>query len=591
MRSRGSAVPRFWSRAGWILAGISLVALGLRLYAVDWGLPDVHHPDEPYILNRALAFAKGDLNPHNFLYPTLYFYVLFAWEAAFFVVGRVSGMYSSLAAFEREYFVDPSHLVVAGRALTALFGVAAVIAVYRFGRRLFDGPTGLGAALLLAVAPFAVRDAHYIKHDVPVTLFVVLAQAACARLVADPAAAARRWPWLLAGGMAGLATSTQYYAFPVVVPIVVAAVIHARRTGEWPGAFRLLVLAGAACVVAFAATSPFLLIEVNTTVRDMVAVRQIDVDRAVVGAGAFTSLGAYLWMIATDAVGWPTALAAVAGFAVALAKDARRGLLLLAFPAAFLAFLANTVPMSRYVNAMLPSIALAAAYAITSGFAAVNRAGRRVPQWARAGALLAVAVPGLVGSLRSDWFYAQPDTRTLARKFIERTAPVGSTVLVQPHGVHLRPSREALVEALRAHLGSEAAASIKFQKQLEAASSVSPTYRVLYLGRVTDGGFDPDKIYISPDAFAEGAGLAPLRAQQVAYVAVNRYNTGNSAFESLDAALQREAHLLATFSPYRADVGPNRRSAVAPFFHNTADRIDPGLARPGPTVEVWRIGG
>jgi hypothetical protein len=72
-------------------------------------------------------------------------------------------------------------------------------------------------------------------------------------------------------------------------------------------------------------------------------------------------------------------------------------------------------------------------------------------------------------------------------------------------------------------------------------------------------------------------------------VAVNRYNDGTSAFGPLDAALRREAQLLVTFSPYRAEVGPDRRAAVAPFFHNTADRIDPALERPGPIVEVWRI--
>ena len=36
------------------------------------------------ILNRALAFGKPDLNPHNFLYPTLYFYALFVWEGSVF---------------------------------------------------------------------------------------------------------------------------------------------------------------------------------------------------------------------------------------------------------------------------------------------------------------------------------------------------------------------------------------------------------------------------------------------------------------------------------------------------------------------------
>ena len=53
-------------------------------------------------MNRALAFGTGDLNPHNFLYPTLYFYVLFAWEGLFVLAGRAAGVFESLAAFERS---------------------------------------------------------------------------------------------------------------------------------------------------------------------------------------------------------------------------------------------------------------------------------------------------------------------------------------------------------------------------------------------------------------------------------------------------------------------------------------------------------
>ena len=44
--------------------------LALRVAAIGFGLPSVYNPDEVAIMSRALAFAKGDLNPHNFVYPT-----------------------------------------------------------------------------------------------------------------------------------------------------------------------------------------------------------------------------------------------------------------------------------------------------------------------------------------------------------------------------------------------------------------------------------------------------------------------------------------------------------------------------------------
>jgi len=564
------------------VAAICGLALVLRVSALAWGLPDVNHPDEIPILNRALAFAKGGLNPHNFLYPTLYFYALFAWEGLFFIAGRLVGLYGSVGAFEREFFRDPSHVVAAGRLLTALFGAAGVVAIYRFGRALFDRATGLGAALLLAVAPFAVRDAHYIKHDVPVTLFVVLCQAVIARLVVDTEAAARRRNWLIAGAMAGLALSTQYYAFPIVLPIALAAWMTRQRDAS--RAARHLAWAAVGTIGAFAITSPFFFVDWREVARDMGAVGQIDIGRAVTGSGVFSSLGAYLGMIATDAVGWTTSVAAIAGAVLAIRNDRRRAAVLLCFPLAFLAFLANTVPMSRYMNPLLPSLAVAASYATTRTVGSLTHKSSLT-----AAVMFAIALPGLIGSVRADWFYNQADTRSLAREFIERTAPPGSTVLVQPHGVQLRASRDGLIEALRLHLGSEQAASIKFQKQLEAASDIAPTYRVLYLGKVTDGGFDPEKIYLSPDEFSASTGLAPLRRQRVAYVALTRYNDGSSPFAALYGVLEHDARLLAAFSPYRAGAADGQRASATPFFHNTADRIDRALERPGPEIEIWQI--
>ena len=73
------------------------VALVLRLIGLQFGLPAVYNPDEVAIMARALAFAKGTLNPHNFLYPTFYFYVLFAWVGVYLAVVWVTGRVASLA--------------------------------------------------------------------------------------------------------------------------------------------------------------------------------------------------------------------------------------------------------------------------------------------------------------------------------------------------------------------------------------------------------------------------------------------------------------------------------------------------------------
>ena len=135
---------------------ICLVALGLRLLGLQYGLPAVYNPDEVAIMSRALAFAKGDLNPHNFLYPTFYFYVLFAWEGLTAVCVRGDRRRRRrFGDFQQEFFVDPTRVFVAGRLLTALCGTATVAATFvlraasRSGRRACraaDLPGGRSAA-------------------------------------------------------------------------------------------------------------------------------------------------------------------------------------------------------------------------------------------------------------------------------------------------------------------------------------------------------------------------------------------------------------------------------------------------------------
>jgi hypothetical protein len=139
---------------------VMALAAWLRLRGISFGLPAVYNPDEVSIMSRALAFASGDLNPHNFLYPTLYFYLLFGWIGAYFVAAWTVGAIPSLTAFQQSFFLDPSGIYVAGRLLSALFGVATVAGVWRLGARLSSATAGLAAAFFLAVSPFAVRDAH-----------------------------------------------------------------------------------------------------------------------------------------------------------------------------------------------------------------------------------------------------------------------------------------------------------------------------------------------------------------------------------------------------------------------------------------------
>ena len=562
------------------VAAIALLALWLRARGLAFGLPEVYNPDEVAIMSRALAFAKGDLNPHNFLYPTLYFYVLFGWIGLYFAAAWLIGAVPSVAAFQQSLFTDPTGIYLAGRALGVACGVGAVVATWRLGERLGGRAAGLAAAAFLAVAPYAVRDAHYVKHDVPAAFAVVLAMLAIVALWSEPAPSGKHAA--IAGAACGLAASVHYYTVFLALPLALALSVAKGARASGGERLRLSAVALGAALLAFLAGTPFLLVEPGTAWQDIVANRRIVMDRAVDATGGlFPSFASYLRMLAVNAMGWPVVALAAAG-TVVLARRSRSTLaLLVAFPLAFLAFVSNTVPATRYLNPVLPFVAVLAGAALAWGATVVTR--RRPSAAGLAGAMLVVvtALPALRDSLHLGWFFRQTDTRTLAREHIERTTPAGATVLLQPYSVPLRPSRASLVEALRHHLGDEAHASVKFQLQLGLSPYPQPAYRVIWLG---SGGQDVDKLYVDYGSLEGDAGRARLDALGARLVVLKGGQGLTPEASGLSLLLARYGRREAVFSPFRPGADPDEQ----PFLHNTDAEITPGLARPGPVIELWQ---
>src|SRR5262249_21085611 len=156
--------------------------------------------------------------------PTLYFYVLFAWEGLAAALAVATRAVASFGAFQREFFLDPTRVFVAGRLLTAILGTATVAATFALARRIARPLAAVAAAVAVAVSPLHVRDSHYVKHDVPVTLLIVLAYLAYERLwrtfpeETGTFEQVRDGEVIWAAVVTGLAFSTHYYAIFLAIP-------------------------------------------------------------------------------------------------------------------------------------------------------------------------------------------------------------------------------------------------------------------------------------------------------------------------------------------------------------------------------------
>jgi 4-amino-4-deoxy-L-arabinose transferase-like glycosyltransferase len=360
------------SRPAAALAAILALAAALRLVGIEYGLPfgGLINPDEQNIVPRAWAMVHGaGPDPRWFDYPTLLLYVLAPFQA---------------------WQHEPSYLTA--RLIVAAFGVAAVAAAWWLGRVAYGTTAGIVAAAAVAVETVGVAYSHMAVTDVPMTALIAasLALAVTGRLE-------------LAGLAAGLAASAKYPAVFLVVPLIVAAWGKWRRLGYSLGI----------AVVAFLATSPYVLVHPHQAWADASRVQRL-AREGWLGfehdSWALFSFTGKLW----NGFG-PALVIGVIGLGLALYRRTRTDLILASFVLAYLIdLLTIRAHFDRYVLPLVPALAALA--------------GR---QRILAPITLGCLIVPLVWAIDDDVRLTRTDTRAVAHAWIVEHVPPHATVAAE----------------------------------------------------------------------------------------------------------------------------------------------------------------
>src|SRR3990167_579766 len=146
--SKKTEIPAYWAIC--LIIGL---AFFLRIWGLSFGLPELYHADEPIVVNHALAYGTGDLNPHFFKIPPLVSYLLFGVYGFYFLFLKVFGWVGSVSDFQLLFLGDPGSFYWLARFIFgALCGTATVYLLYRLVKRHFTVQHGLAAAFFLAAA-------------------------------------------------------------------------------------------------------------------------------------------------------------------------------------------------------------------------------------------------------------------------------------------------------------------------------------------------------------------------------------------------------------------------------------------------------
>ena len=87
----------------------------LRLWYIDWGLPNLYQHDEINHVEQALQVGSGKLEPDGLMHGTFITYLLFFEYGFLYILGKITGNYLSLDDFLLSYLTDPTIFFIIGR--------------------------------------------------------------------------------------------------------------------------------------------------------------------------------------------------------------------------------------------------------------------------------------------------------------------------------------------------------------------------------------------------------------------------------------------------------------------------------------------
>jgi 4-amino-4-deoxy-L-arabinose transferase-like glycosyltransferase len=422
-----SDAPRRERRWPWwiALAAVLAVALGLRVWGIRQGLPYAYNADEnAHFVPGAIGLFGHGMNPHYFVNPPAYTYVLHAVFAVWFG-GR--------AGVSNTYALHPTEVFVVARVTAAVVGTLAVWLVYVAGAKFADRRVGLLAAALLAVAFLPVFYAHLALNDVPTLAPIALSLWGTAGVLRD---GRMRW-YALAGVGLGLACATKYTGGVVLVPLLAAVFVQlsARGAGSRARAtaFGGLVLAGVFALGAFVVANPF-------SVLDFAAFRdglnhQASAAEDELGKLGLTQRSGHLYYVWTFmwGLGVVPFAAGILGALAAIARDRRLAIVLVPAPILYVLFMGTQERyFGRWLMPVFPIVCILAAWAIVRGAEVLSRRAPALrPALYALGAVLLLG-QGVVYSLHDGLVLSRPDTRNLARAWMAANVPPKTKIVVEP---------------------------------------------------------------------------------------------------------------------------------------------------------------
>ncbi|MDP2923616.1 MAG: glycosyltransferase family 39 protein [Candidatus Omnitrophota bacterium] len=524
-----------YHKKNYLLLGIIFFGLILRLWGINFGLPHQFHQDEPIVVNHALAYGTGDLNPHFFAIPPLTSYLLFFIYGIYFAVGWLLGIFQNIDTFAFSFFNDPSTFYILGRLFIGVIpGTLAILFTYKLYRKIANSSGGaLFACAIVAFNFLSVADSHYIYTDMLMSLFVIVS---ISQLVKTYNLSTLK-NYILSGIFIGLAAGIKYNAIVLMAPFLIAH-LFVWRDKKTQLINRKVLLGIISLLVTFLLINPFALFDFKFFIKSFATQA---------GASGYVGWLHHILYSLKESIGMPFFILGLAGMLLLLLRDRRKGYLLFLFPFLFylhLVFISQRFP--RYVIPLIPFFAIGSAWLIFEYL--IPRINTIFAKRFVVALLSLFFIPLLIKSIKADILFSSSDTRVEAAEWIKAHLDSKDRIAVdhtffRPTIIQNEQQLKDKYGLLGRQQGLERIKDNKFRLMLEAQKQTIGYY-LYFLSRnpQKQGQFLATMPALSFD-------LNILKSMGINYIVIN-YADRQKGTECFYQSLRNNAKLIISFSPY-----------------------------------------
>ena len=435
-----------------LIIPLILVAFLLRIWGIGYGLPFVEafvSDAECFVVDALRIAATRDLNPHWFGHPGST--VIYSLAAIFGLLNRLE----RLTGLTNEYVLqafqgNPTPYYVLGRFFAIACGVATIPVVYLLGTQIGNKRVGLIAAWLLAISPLHVSFSQLARTDAPAALLTGLSLLGSLLILKRP-----RWQsYFLAGISAGLATSTKYYCITVSVCLPIAHMLRAmwERSQDLitrDRATPIKLISALSCIpLSFAFTSPYVILDFQTAWADILRER-----RAVhLSADGLSPIGNFWWYIHSvlpQGIGLLASLLVLVGLWRIARHPNTAAIVGISFTVVFIiAISIQPLHWNRWLIPVLPMFTILAGLGVEElGSLIWQLIGHRINRSMMMSALvIMVSLFPLSNTVVNDINRSLPDTRIMAKTWLETHVPKGTKIAVEAYAAPVDPKRFVLLK-------------------------------------------------------------------------------------------------------------------------------------------------